>query len=384
MLVVSEVALALVLLIGAGLALRSVYYLMHAGLQVDPAKVLVFEVSLPDIHYPAESPQRTQFFEQLLARVQALPGVEAAGTAMFTPFASRAQIPVALKGHPEEPGKPARWAGMNSVSPDFFKALGLPVRQGRGFTAEDRKGAPEVVVINETMARRYWPGENPIGQQLGGGSNDTGITVVGVVRDLRAGGVEASGTPDFYRCSYQSPWFNAVLVRTTGDPMKLVPQVQSLMRSLDKRVPVESVQTLDHLLSGEAADARQLGELLTFFAGLALTLAVVGIYGVIAYTAAQRTHEFGLRMALGAQKSDVAILVLTWGSRLALGGAMLGLVLAWGLTRLMASLLEGISPTDPATFAAMPLVIAAVALLACWLPARRATKTDPMTALRYE
>jgi ABC-type antimicrobial peptide transport system permease subunit len=208
--------------------------------------------------------------------------------------------------------------------------------------------------------------------------------VVGVVQDLRAGGVETSATSDLYRCSYQSPWFDGILVRTSGDPIKLVPQMESLVRSLDRRVPVESVHTLDDLLNDLAADNRLLGKLLTFFAGLAFTLAVVGIYGVIAYTTAQRTHEFGLRMALGAEKSDIASLVLTWGGKLALAGTALGLGLAWWLTRLMASLLEGVSPTDPAIFAAMPLVIVAVALLACWIPARRATKVDPMSALRYE
>jgi putative ABC transport system permease protein len=166
--------------------------------------------------------------------------------------------------------------------------------------------------------------------------------------------------------------------------MKLVPQLESLVRSLDKRVPVERVETLDHLLNDDAADTRQLGELLSFFAGLAFTLAVVGIYGVIAYTTAQRTHEFGLRMALGAEKGNIASLVLIWGGKLALAGTALGLGLAWWLTRLMASLLEGVSPTDPAIFAAMPLVIVAVALLACWIPAHRATRVDPMSALRYE
>ena len=386
-LVVSEVALALVLLIGAGLALRSVYHLLHAGLEVDPANVLLFEVALPDAHYPAESPQRTEFFAQLLARTGALPGVEAAGTAMFTPFAGRAQNPVVIEGRPPGAGEPAHWAGSTSVSPGFFKALGLSVREGRGFTAEDRKGAPEVAVVNETMARRYWPGENPIGKRFASGNGEQHggwITVVGIVRDPRAGSRGTSGTPDYYCCSHQVPWFGAVVVRAAADPMRLVPQIQSVVRSLDKRVPLEKIRTLDRLLGEEAAETRVLGELLSGFAVLALTLAVVGIFGVIAYTVSQRTHEFGLRLALGARQTDVSRLVVTWGGRLALIGIAVGLLLAWGLTRLMAGLLDGVSPTDPATFFGVALLMVAVALLACWLPARRAAKVDPMVALRCE
>lgn len=386
-LVVSEVALALVLLIGAGLTLRSVYFLLHAGLEVDPAQVLVFEVELPDTHYPKKSPQRTEFFAQLLARTEALPGVEAAGTAMFTPFADRVQNPVVFEGRPPGVGAPAPWAGWTSVSPGFFKALGLSIRDGRGFSAEDRKGAPEVAVVNETMARRYWPGENPIGKRFAPGHGEPQggwLTVVGVVRDPRAGSGGASGTPDYYCCSHQVPWFQAVVVRATTDPMRLVPQIQSVARTLDKRVPLESIRTLDRLLGDEAAETRLLGELLSGFAALALTLALVGIFGVIAYTVSQRTHEFGLRMALGARGTDVSRLVVGWGGRLALLGVALGLALAWGLTRLMASLLNGVSPTDPATFIGVALLVLAAALLACWLPARRAARVDPMVALRRE
>ena len=386
-LVVSEIALALALFIGAGLALRSVHYLLRAGLDVDPRNVLVLELPLPDTRYPAASPQRAQFFEQLLARIEMLPGVEAAGTAMFTPFSDRAQSPVALEGDPVGLDQPTRWTGSSAVSPDFFKTVGLPLLQGRGFTERDRKGAPEVAVINETMARRYWPGENPVGKRFAPGqatSHEGWITVIGVVRDLRPGGTETRRSPDYYRCSYQSPWFGTVVVRAATPATKLVPQIQSLVREQDKSLLVESVQSLDQVLDDSAADSRILANLLSFFAGLALTLAVVGIYGVVAYTVNQRTHEFGLRLALGARKTDLAMLVLNWGGRLAAVGTALGLLLAWGLARLLVGLLEGVSATDPIAFVVAALSIPTMAVLACYLPAHRAARVDPMVALRCE
>jgi putative ABC transport system permease protein len=384
--VVTDVALTMVLLICAGLALRSVYYLSHSSLDVDPAKLVVFEMQLPKTQYPNYSIQRTQFFEDLLTQIEALPGVEAAATSMFTPFSDRTMIPVTLPGGNTLPGKTTLWAGMSSISPGFFKALGLPLVQGRTFTSEDRKGAPEVAVVNETMARQFWPGEDPIGKKLANNveSATSWITVIGVVRDLRVGGVQSSHTPDLYLCSSQLPFYETLLVRTSTKPTRIIAQIQSLVRNLNKRVPADGICTLDRLLSDEMNDSRLLGQLLGVFSGMALLLTVVGIYGVISFTAAQRTHEFGLRLALGAQKSDVAMLVLNWGGRLALAGVLLGLGLAWGLTRLMAGLIEGVSPTDPATFASVAVLVVAVAMLSCWLPARRATNIDPMAALRCE
>ncbi len=386
-LVVSEVALATVLLVGAGLTLRSLSYLLNADLRINPANVLAFEVALPDERYPAESPQRTQFFEEVLARIKALPDVKAAAVAMFMPYASRAQTPVVLEGRPENLAEPARWTGSSSVSPDFFDTIGLLLLEGRGFTKEDRRGAPEVAIVNETMARRYWPGENVIGKRFAfgrGTGRSEWFTIVGVVRDLRPGGTRASMTPDVYRCSYQSPWFRAFVVRTSGNPLKLIARIQGLLESLDKRVVLEEVETLDRVLDDSASDCQALALLLLVFAGLALALSTVGIYGVISYCVAQRRHELGVRLALGAQKKDLAILVLSWGGRLTMFGTALGLLLSCWLARILVRSLSGVSATDAITLTSVSLISMAVAFAACLIPARRAARIDPIQAIRYE
>lgn len=377
-LVVTQLALALVLLIGAGLALKSVYYLLHPGLQVDPRKVLVMDLHLPKARYP-EDTQRLEFFEHLITRLQTWPTVEAAGAASFVAFGSGMSMPITLEERPEEP--PRRTFSCD-VSPDFFKTIGVPLLRGRELTAQDRKGAPLVAVINETMARRYWPGENPIGKRFG--SSDHWTTVVGVVRDLRPGGVESSRRAEYYPSWYQQSFINTLVVRTAVDPAKLIPQIQDALQQMDKTFPPQDVETLDHLLGDVASENRTLGILLTFFAGLALTLAVVGIYGVIAYTVSQRTHEFGVRMALGARKADVVMLVLKWGGRLALIGTALGLVLAWSFTRVMGRLIEGVSPRDATIFVIVPWVLLGFALIGCYFPAYRASGVDPMSSLRNE
>lgn len=384
-LVVTELALAVVLLIGAGLALRSVYYLLHPGLEAT-GQVLAMEVELPKTRYP-DKPQRMEFFEQLLTRVRALPNVESAGAAAWLEFAGGAQSPIVLEGIPDTPDAPARWTWSCSVSPDFFRTLHLPLLQGRDFTSEDRQGSPKVAIITETMARRDWPGENPLGKRFtgrGDSSENRWVTVVGVVRDLRTGGVGGNWRSSYYCPSAQNPYLNMIVVRANSNPSGLAAQLQSLVRDLDKRLPPVSVETLDDVVSGSASEVRLLGRMLFTLAALALVLAVVGTYGVIAYTVAQRTHEFGVRMALGASRRDLARLVLSWGGRLALIGAAAGLFLAWCSTRLMAKLLEGVSPTDVPTFVGVALLLCAVALVACWLPARQAMKVDPMTALRSE
>ncbi|MBI5383194.1 MAG: ABC transporter permease [Verrucomicrobia bacterium] len=385
-LVVTELALAVVLLIGAGLALRSVHYLLHPGLDAAPGQVLAMEVELPKIRYP-EKTQRLEFFEQLLARVRTLPHVQAAGAASFLEFSGGARSPIVLEGIPDRPDAPARWTWSCSVSPDFFRAMRLPLLQGRDFTAEDRTGAPKVAVITETMARRDWPGEHPLGKRFAGrgdSGEESWITVVGVVRDLRTGGVGGDWRASYYCPCYQSPYLGTIVVRAFSNPAGLAAQLQSLVRDLDKRLPPMSVQTLDEVVSDSASEVRMLGQILISLATLALVLAVVGTYGVIACTVAQRTHEFGVRIALGADRRDIALLVLTWGGRLALIGAAVGLFLAWGATRLMASFIEGVSPTDLPTFVGVVLLLCAVALLACLLPARRAMKVNPMEALRCD
>ena len=377
-LVVSQVSLALVLLIGAGLALRSVYHLLHPGLSVDPNKVLVMDVQLPKAGYP-EDAQRLAFFEQLKERLKAWPTVEASGAASFMAFGSGMRSPMSLKDRPNDP---PRWTFSCDVSPDFFKAIGIPLLRGRDLSDQDRKGGPRVALINETMARRYWPGEDPIGKQFGG--PDNWITVVGVVRDLRPGGIESARRAEYYNCWYQSSFINTLVVRTAVDPAKVTGQLTALFHDMDKTLPTPDAQTLGELLDDVASDTRALLGLLGIFGGLAVVLAVVGIYGVIAYAVTQRRHEFGIRMALGARKMDVVCLVLKWGGRLALTGTAVGLILAWACTRLMTSLIEGISPRDAITFASVPWVLLLFAFLGCYVPARKAARADPLAALRYE
>ncbi len=377
-LVVSQVSMALVLLIGAGLALRSVYHLLHPGLNVDPNKVLVVDIQLPKASYP-EDAQRLQLFEQLKERMRAWPTVEASGAASFIAFGSGMQSRMSLKDRPNDP---PRWTFSCDVSPDFFRAIGIPLLRGRGLTDQDRKGSPPVALINETMARRYWPGEDPIGKQFGG--QDQWITVIGVVRDLRPGGIESARRAEYYNCWYQHSFINSLVVRTSDDPVKVISQVRALFHDLDKTLPAPETQRLSELLDDLASDTRALLVLLAVFAGLAVVLAVVGIYGVIAYAVTQRRHEFGIRMALGAKKADVVLLVLKWGGRLALTGTALGLLLAWACTRLMTSLIEGISPRDAITFLSVPWILLIFAFLGCYIPARKAAWADPLVALRYE
>ncbi|HXP62631.1 MAG TPA: ABC transporter permease [Dongiaceae bacterium] len=385
-LVVVQVSLALVLLLGAGVALRSVYYLLHPGLRVDLRKVLVMDLPLSKARYP-EDTQRLEFFERLISRLNAWPTVEASGAATFVDFSRSMGSGITLEDRPDAPEAPTRWTCWCAVSPGFFKTIGVPLLQGRDLTAQDRKGAPEVALVNETMARRYWPGEDPIGKRFAAGRgahHEPWITVVGVVRDLRPGGIESARRVEYYNSWYQKSFINTLVVRTTIDPAKMTGQIQALLRSLDKTLPAPEVQTLDALLDDVASDTTFLAALLGAFAGLALVLAVVGIYGVIAYTVTQRSHEFGVRMALGARQADIVLLVLKWGVRLALAGTALGLVAAWMLTRLMASLVQGVSPRDAATFLAVPPLLLAAALIGCYLPAHRASRVDPMSALRNE
>ena len=294
---------------------------------------------------------------------------------------------ITLEDRTDGPDAPIRWTFSCDVSPGFFKTIGVPLLQGRDLTALDRKGAPEAALINETMARRYWPGEDPIGKRFAGDhefNHRPWITVVGVVRDLRPGGIESARRAEYYHCWYQSSFITTLAVRTTIEPASVTGQVQALLRDLDKTLPPPEVRTLNALLDDVASDTRFLAALLGAFAGLALVLAVVGIYGVIAYTVTQRSHEFGVRMALGAGKADIVLLVLKWGGRLALAGTALGLVSAWMLTRLMASLVQGVSPRDALTFMAVPPLLLAAALIGCYIPARKASRADPMSALRNE
>ena len=388
-LVVSEVALTLILLIGAGLMIRSFYRLQ----QVDPGfnynRLLTFNLSLPAKKY-AEEQSRISFYEQLVEKLRGLPGVQAVGLSSGLPLGNNGwQTSFVVEGQPTpEPGKtPLTEAAV--ASPDYFQTMGITLVKGRSFTEQDVKDAPRVTVIDEEFARRYFPDVEPLGQHIRPGGNSPKnplAEIVGVVRRVKMDGLsEDSNRVQSYYPFRQLPNSGmTVTVKTAGDPLGLVSAVREQVLSIDPDQPVYNVNTMEQLRSDSIAPDRLNLILLASFAAVALILAGVGIYGVMAYSVTQRTHEIGIRMALGARQSDVLGMVIRQGMKLAVIGLAIGLGGAWFATRAMASLLFGVSATDPLTFAVISLVLAGVALAACFVPARRATKVDPMIALRYE
>jgi putative ABC transport system permease protein len=388
-LVVAEVALALVLLIGGGLLIRSFYHLQ----QVDPGfkadHLLTVQISLPQAKYP-EDGQKVNFYQQVLQRIGALPGALVAGAATGLPLGNNGnQTSFFLEGKPAPAPGHVPLAEVAIVSPEYFRAMGMSLLKGRAFTEHDSKDAPRVVVIDEAFASRYWPAEDPIGKRIRFGGNDPRnplVTVAGIVRRVKMDGLNAeSNRVQAYFSFMQQPWSGMTLVvRTAGDPSTLTSSVRQQVLAIDQDQPVYNVRTIEQVWADSVAPQRLNMLLLGIFAAVALILAAVGIYGVMAYSVTQRAHEVGIRLALGAQPRDVLKMIIKQGMALTLIGVIIGLMGAFALTRWMSALLFGVKPADPATFAGIASLLAAVALLATLIPARKATKVDPLTALRYE
>jgi putative ABC transport system permease protein len=384
-LVVVEVALSMVVLVGAGLLIKSFVRLLHVDTGFLAENLLTMNVEMSRFKEPE---RRAELSRQLVERIGQLPGVETvgAGTGLPPQTAQRATN-FAVEGQsPEETGDNSAY--FIAVSPDYFRALGTPLREGRAFGERDTKGAPGVVVINQSLARRLFPKNSAVGQRLklvNPEQQDEWRTVVGVVGDVRYRGLDDPGDAAIYTPFAQTPFFwNYVLVRTKGDPASQAQAIRSAISSVNPELSAAGIRPMAQVVSESVAQPRFNTLLLSAFAFLALVLAAIGIYGVIAYTVTQRTHEIGVRMALGAQRGDVLKLVVGQGMMPALAGVVVGVVASLALTRIMSSLLYEVSATDPATFTGIAALLSGVALLACYFPARRATKVDPMVALRYE
>jgi putative ABC transport system permease protein len=383
-------ALALVLLIGAGLLIRSFLRLQQVNAGFDPKNVLTVEVELPGSKYK-EGVQVSAFFEQALERISALPGVESAGGITTLPLSgSNMRTTFTIENRPAPTPGQEPLAHLRAVTPGYFRTLRIPLLKGAEFTENYRKDLPGRIIINDTMAHRFWPDEDPIGQRISIGmsidDNDpTTWQIVGVVGDVRHASLDVEPMPEMFVPHSQQSWaFLTLVIRSSSDPTALAGHVRDQILSLDKDQPLSSVRSMESRVSESVAQPRFYLLLLAIFAALALVLAAVGIYGVLSYSVTQRMHEIGICMALGARPVDVIKLVVGQGMALALTGVAVGLIGAFALTRLMSSLLFGVSATDPVTFVALALLLMAVALLASYIPARRATKVDPMVALRYE
>src|SRR5215813_2749451 len=383
LLVVTEIAMALVLLICASLLLQSFARLYRVDSGINTQNVLTAALSLNSSQYQ-DTPGRIIFTRELLERVRALPEAQAAGLTSDLPLRGSAITEsFTIEGRPAPEAR--HQAGWYTASASYFRALGVPLLRGRDFTEQDAETSPRVVIINQTLARRFWPAGEAVGQHIKI-ANDLPREIIGVVGDTKHLGLDKETMPEMYVPYAQARYLMSVqlVVRTIADPLRVADALRRQVLALNPNQPVSQIKTMEQCLSEGVALPRFRSVLLGLFSALALALAVIGLYGVMSYTVTQRTHELGVRLALGAQAADVLKLILKQGLKLALSGIVIGLLTALALTRWIETLLFNVRPTDPLTFTVIALLLLAVALLACWLPARRATKVDPLIALRHE
>ncbi|MGC2499498.1 MAG: FtsX-like permease family protein, partial [Acidobacteriaceae bacterium] len=381
-LVVGQVALSLLLLIGAGLLIRSFDRLLHVDPGFAARSVLTMEISLPTEKY-ASHDQQTAFFDEVLRRVSALPGVRDAAVSAAQPLSFKRITPVLPEGQPDVPLAQRPFIDIETISPGWFSTLRVPLLAGRTFTASDNAQAPKVLVVNETFARRFWPGQNPIGKTVIVGRGPQPSQIVGVASDVRNRGLAQNPWPQLYIPFPQLPWNDMVLlVRTSVPPLSLASTVRAQIAAVDPDQPVTATQTLGDLMDSSRAQPRFTMVLLAVFSLTALLLAAIGLAAMLAWSVVQRRQELAIRLALGADRGHIRWLVVRQGLTLAVTGIAIGLAAGLLLTRLMASVLYKTSAYDLRTFALAPLVFLVIAALASYLPARRATQVDPLDTLR--
>jgi putative ABC transport system permease protein len=391
-LVVSEIALALVLLVGAGLLVRSFFTLLKTDPGFAADKLVALQTFIWDRYGKPE--ERAAFVQQVTEKMKSVPGVQAVGVTTALPFfesSMDSSYPFTVEGRPAPPAGQEPTVFWTIANNDYFAAMGVSLLRGRLFTEFDKTGAPPVVLINETMARRHFRDEDPVGRKIvvrgrqRGQAAPTPVEIIGVVGDVRHESLDKEPRPEYFQPHAQAPNGSIIFaVRTNVDPMSLLPTLKARIWEVNATQPIYAVSVMADAIDASLKSRRFSLWLLCAFASLALALAMVGIYGVMSYATTQRTHEIGVRMALGAAANDILKLVLRQGMRLTIIGVGIGLASSFALTRLMSRLLYGVSATDPLTFVAAPLLLAGIALLACYVPARRATKVDPMIALRRE
>ncbi|HET9319127.1 MAG TPA: FtsX-like permease family protein, partial [Bryobacteraceae bacterium] len=384
-LVVSEIALSLVLAIGAALLIKSFIKVAHVDPGFRPESVVTMQLSLPESTYP-DDVKTVSFYSQLIDNCRRIPGAGAVGAVQNLPMGNENSQTAFNVEDGAQPTRRADWpfTEYSMVAGNYFQAMGIPLRRGRFFTDSDKRGSPPVMIIDETLAAKYWPGKDPIGRRISVMS-DKPLEVVGVVGHVKHYGLDQKARVETYYPFRQVPVHDMYLVlRTASDPAAMTVAVSNEVHAMDKDLAVDKVRTMRNVVAASMATRRFSMVLLGVFAGLALALAAIGIYGVMAYSVAQRSHEIGIRMALGAQREDVMKLVVSDSLLLCLTALLVGIPSALAATHLLSSLLYDTKTNDPVAFAAVSLLLTGVALAATYFPARRAMKVDPMVALRYE